>query len=233
MKHLEKIAKLGHYKVPQSTHKHVGIELEFSCPIPTLALKEMIVAEHLEQYISVGTDGGHWPGEFRHELRILLKQNSMKVPLQKIGALISSLGARFHPNSGFHVHIDMRSRNAAKAFKNLVLCQDLLFNMAHKLRSESHWCNKVTNLNIDDDDSDHYDAINAVLETIKNTIEIRIRESSTDWKDIYYWTKLVCFIADKAALRSYVSNAKEFVKDMNPPKDLVGYVKSKMNGVRQ
>lgn len=239
---------LDNYRKPETDAKHVGIELEFSSPIPMEDLAKELVHLNFDKYCSLHNDGGHYENEDNIELAMVIPQAQMKTKFLQLGQMLSELGCKFHSGSGFHVHLDMRYRNPAKAFMNLVNTQDILFAIADKVRKSgdaAHWCGKVKHTalgGVGDDDDDYgygdggfydYDsksmAISPHLSSSKNTIEVRIRESCVDGLEIYNWVRLLCTIVDAPYIMKKVKTIKELEQNVRLAEGIREYIQTKFS----
>lgn len=223
---------LSLYKTPTTDEKYVGVELEFSCPTPLGVMQEKFIDANLDKYISMGHDGGAYQGEFGFECRILLKQSEMENTLKAISKIISEAGGRFHPASGFHVHLDMRFRDPAKAFNNLIKVQDILYGVADPIRSVggegSQWCKPQTKFTLGEATKGKYAGINPLLLGNKNTIEVRIRESCVDGVDIYNWTRFLCTVVDAPRIIPLIKTYGELLQNVRMAKYIRDYIHYKL-----
>lgn len=194
--------QLNTYLVPKNKKNYLGIEIEFSCPLPREQLVQDLSEAGLQKYVDVGYDADAEEHHESYELRVLVDQNKLYEVISKVGRVLDSIGATTNDSCGLHVHLDMRHRNAAKAYRNLFQCQDLLFDMSHPRRRKSVFCKTMTVDNINLVEDSHYNAISPRLTRSKNTIEVRIREGIVDSFDIYNWCMLLVQIVDHAPIQN-------------------------------
>lgn len=216
---------LDKYLQPKGKKNYLGIEIEFSCPIPEEALIEALCNAKLQKYCELGRDADPEPSHESYELKVLVDEDNAYKILSRIGRLLDGIGATTNDSCGLHVHLDMRNREASKAYKNLYQCQNLLFNIAHKGRSYSSMCNKMTTDKLEEVRDSHYNAISPRLREDKNTIEVRIREGIVDSDDIYNWCSLLSQIVNHKQINKDIEDADDLVH-LQLKEDTVKYVKS-------
>lgn len=128
---------------PKTKEKYVGLEIEFSSPIPDWELEEILTKEGLEKICNIGHDGTPSPGHaYSLELKVLIKQKELDVIVPKVFDVLHDIKANVNKSHGIHVHLDCRHRNAGKVYNNLVRAQDLLFKMAAKSRQDNWACER-------------------------------------------------------------------------------------------
>lgn len=224
---------LKQFKAPSTDDKHVGVELEFSCPTPEDVLAYRLIESGLDTHVCAGRDGGAFQGEYGYEWRVLLKQTEMELKLKAIAKLISESGGKFHPESGFHVHLDMRHRDPAKAFNNLVRVQKILYGVADPIRSDvggpGHWCRPQEKTFLGEAAKGKHTGINPLLTGTKNSIEVRIRESCVDGNDIYNWVRFLCTVVDSPMIPVTINNMGDLMKNVRMAKYTREYIKAKLS----
>ena len=128
-------------RTPTTKDKYIGLEIEFSSPISQYDLERILVNNKLWKYCDIDHDGRAEPGHISSlELKVLMKQKEINTIVPSIFKILNDIKAKTNDSHGIHVHLDMRKRNAAKAYNNLVKSQDVLFKMAHPSRIDNTYC---------------------------------------------------------------------------------------------
>jgi Putative amidoligase enzyme len=142
-------------------------------------------------------------GAFGHELNFVFKEKDIVTFMKQVHNILKTIKASANKSCGLHVHLDMRKRDAAKCFTNLVTSQDLLYKLVAKNRRRNSYCKKVPkNTSIIKDgeyrflDVPRHSAINPQAVREHNTIEVRLHHGTVDVKEIYNWTKTLIAIVE-------------------------------------
>lgn len=129
-------------------NNHVGLELEILAKVPRDILDWESKKLGLDKYIQIGTDGSIRREEYYpyvHEIRCLIQENELDTVVPQITEFLQSMGAKANQSCGFHVHLDMRNRNASKSYTKLVNGLKTLKKDVAKYRLKNSYCplNKV------------------------------------------------------------------------------------------
>jgi hypothetical protein len=216
-------------KSPRTNEKHIGIELEFIAPKSRSDLGVMLVQAGLGNYVTLKGDGSiriDKEGFNAHELTACIPESERKVIISKIAAVLKEAGALINKSCGFHVHLDMRSRDRAKAFSNLVSAQNVFYAMNPKSRKENHFCKKTLSKDLDKERSgSRYKGVNATALGKYGTLEIRIHSGTVDEVKINNWVDLLISVTDAdAPFKRAPRTIDSFCKGYNIPAELRAYI---------
>jgi hypothetical protein len=94
----------------------------------------------------------------------------------------------------------MRNRDPELCYKNFFSVQDILLSTQPEARRKNKYCRPNTDASIklkNFSDYDRYSAINTAsyYKNDMKTIEIRVHEGATKFKDIYNWAKFLVGVA--------------------------------------
>lgn len=222
------------YKYPAFASKssYVGIEIEFMCPYSHDYLAEKLIEAKLHNYVTLGDDGSirTLPGHRSYECRVLVREAKLSYVISKLCKLLDEVGAEVNDSCGLHVHLDMRNRNASKAYNNLVRSQALLFAIADETRSHSHWCFPQTFHRLSKANRGKSCAIAPHLRPDKNTLEVRIREGILDGQDILQWAKLLISIVNaKKLTKTSICSVEDAKKRTSLTRNMVRYIQEKLH----
>lgn len=216
-------------KSPKDGGNYVGVELEFLCDVDREKLGLILFDAGVGKQVTVKQDGSlrccpekdlH-PSQcakhknlFEHELCVLLKEDNYKETMKKICDVLSKVNAIVNKSCGMHVHIDMRNRDAEKAYQNLVSSQGILFKMNPKSRSELY-AKKAVSREFDDvrtprGGESRYIGINAQAMERHSTIEIRIHSGTIDYTKITNWIEILLMVSNhkERVINNYISYRK-------------------------
>lgn len=191
---------------------YVGIELEFISSEPSLKLMERIVAAKLTNYITVTYDHSIEQddyGGYETEIKILAREAIVFQVLKKFLKLIPE-GSYVNKSCGLHVHLDMRNRDKDMAYKCLYQALPYLTNLVEDSRLDNDFCR----LNHDNElstfeeslNEDRYQAINPHAYDKYKTLEVRLKESTLNFREASSWVRdLIDIVNDKKKSRRGVS----------------------------
>jgi hypothetical protein len=148
------------------------------------------------------------------ELRILVKESELESKLKEICAVLRKNDCYSNRSCGMHVHLDMRNRDAELCYKNLFNVQDLMLASQPIARRSNTYCKPNTDKALKLSQfktGERYKVINTDSYEKHSTIEIRLHEGATKFKDIYNWVK---FLVDT------VNQKKVFKKEVKTIDDL-------------
>jgi hypothetical protein len=216
-------------KSPRTNERHIGIELEFIAPKSKTELGVMLVQAELGNYVTLKGDGSirvDKSGYNAHELTACIPESQRKVVISKIAAVLKECGALINKSCGFHVHLDMRSRDRVKAFGNLVSAQNVFYAMNPKSRKESTYCKKTMSKDLDKERSgSRYKGVNAAAINKYGTLEIRIHSGTVDEVKINNWVDLLISVTDAdAPFKRAPRTIDSFCKGYNIPAELRAYI---------
>ncbi len=236
----------GKYPKEEKT-KYVGIEIEFAAKEDRETVCDVLHAAGLSKYICIKNDGsiGRAGGdrdkatpmmkEFKHghEIALLLKETEVEEILPKFcDVLNKQLHVAVDHTCGLHVHLDMRNREVAKSFSNLIMMQHFLFAMVPANRKTGKYSvpvkdKKFAPNNIADRDG-HYDGVSQQAYTKYKTLEMRMHCGTTQANKIVNWIKFLISIADAPALDYSPETIKSVQSVLNISDELVNYCDSRI-----
>jgi hypothetical protein len=220
-------------KTPKTNKNYVGIELEFCAPLSYEQLAVKLSESGLDDFCHLKGDGSVEPdqrGGYGHEITILAEQDKIHAIIPNVTAALVEHKAYVNKTCGYHVHIDMRNRDARKAFENLRRVQPLLYKMVPKSRKTGRYCKPIRTLNYDSARSsgNRYVGINAQAMREHNTLEIRLHSSTLDPKKILAWVDLLIGVTDSEAIKRTISTPAGLKKTVKAPASLVEYVSQRV-----
>lgn len=221
------------HKKPTTNDNYVGIEIEMLAPKSIELMQKEFIKARLHRYVNIGTDGSirsDISGMTAMELRVCLPENLLGSHLKQITEVLRKNDCYANRSCGMHVHIDMRNRDPELCYRNFFKVQDIMLQAQPQARRTNHYCQpnkeatkKLADFSAKGDDTVRRRAINtdSYYKNDMKTIEIRIHEGATKFKDIYNW---VSFLTSTASLTSdlpkVVKNIND-LKEMNYLNDLV------------
>jgi len=246
-------------KIPKDKNNYIGVELEFMCDWNQDKLGLALFEAGVGKQVTLTVDGSlrccndrkpedcpDHKNKYLHELCVLTKENEYKDIMKKVCDLLSKAGATVNKSCGMHVHLDMRNRDAEKAYQNLLSAQGILFKMNPKSRIEKY-AKKVIERNFEvmKNKPDHgeyrYLGINPIAMHRHQTIETRIHSGTIDYTKITNWIAILVKIANhkERIIKNFVS-LKLFCEEFNIDAKLKAYMleriekfKTKKDGVVQ
>lgn len=242
LKEQEKQIVFSH-KSPKDNSNYIGVELEFMCDAKQDKLGLMLFEAGVGKQVTLTEDGslrccdGREPGNCEthkdkhlHELNILVKEDNYKDILKKVCDVLHKVNAVVNKSCGMHVHLDMRTRDAEKAYQNLVSAQNILFAMNPKSRTEKY-AKKISerNLDIAKNSGERYYGINSLALSKHKTIEIRIHSGTIDYTKITNWISILVKVANHSerVVKNYVS-LTSFASQFEIDESLIGYMKERI-----
>lgn len=189
-------------KTPKSRTKYLGIEIEFISKVSKVDLCLLLSKKGLSEYVTVSDDGSiDITQDFFNdiEVKILVPQSKYKTIIPKILKVLKRVG-KVNSSCGLHVHIDMRTRNSSMSYTKLVNSLEHLKQKVSPNRVNNEYCKLNLHKNIDDHithTSGRYWAINPQSLSKHKTLEVRMKESTLDTKEVLSWIKDLLSIVDK------------------------------------
>jgi hypothetical protein len=202
------------HKIPKTQDNYIGIEIEMLAPNKSIEkMNEEFIKARLHRYVNIGTDGSirqDVDGSKSMELRILVTESQLSSTLRQIFDVLKKNDCYVNRSCGMHVHLDMRNRNPELAYFNLFKVQDLMFNIQPLSRRTNTYCvaNKKADLKLSEfGEGERYKAINTTSYNKYNTIEVRLHEGTTKYRDVTNWVNfLVATVSMKEKLSSPISD---------------------------
>lgn len=228
-------------KSPQTTDNYLGIEIELAAKENRETLCDKIFDAGLGKHITVKDDGSIGDGgrqgftsELRkthphtHEICILVRQSEFEDVIKRLCKVFKEqLNVAVDRTCGLHVHVDMRSRDVAKAFSNLVLSQQFLYAMLPAQRRSSQYSYPVKGNQWRDLDS-RYHGINQQAYRKYKTLELRMHSGTTNDTKIINWIKLLLAIVDAPAVAYAPTSVEAFQTMIGFDATVLNYVKSRI-----
>lgn len=181
-------------KKPVLKTNYIGIELEFNDHrnVDAEDIHEMLSQKGLGKYTNLTRDGS-----CGHELRVLLQEKDYEGPLKLIMDSLKEMGFSCNASCGTHVHLDMRNRDAERAYHNFVHVQDVMFKLVNKNRRTNSYCKKNVLTTFERArQQDRFVYANASAYDRHKTIEIRLHHGTLDFDEMNTWIKLLLKVAN-------------------------------------
>ena len=192
-------------KKPYNNDSFIGIEIELISKSDVGKLKEVLIKNKLQKWTNVTSDGSLRTSDgypFTHEIRVLVPENNRIEILNRLGVALEEAQCSVNNSCGLHVHFDMRKRDVAVAFHNLVKLQKFLVESQPVQRRSNTYCRPTESSNIEDYQykanmtsgsrrSDRYLVINPMSYARHKTLEIRVHEGTVNTNDILNWINFI------------------------------------------
>ncbi len=220
-------------KVPRDLENHIGLELEFCSPLNSDTIGVMLVKAGLGSSVQLKSDGSLRatnPGDRCHELCILAKQGEVHSLVPRVTAVLEEAQAYANETCGFHVHLDMRTRSAEKAWSNLRQVQPILYKMNPESRKKSTYCKPVRSKVFSKarHGRTRYVGINSQALRSHGTLEVRLHSGTVNATEILNWVDLLVTVADSAPIAKTANNLKALVGQVAIPSPLLTYLQSRI-----
>jgi hypothetical protein len=194
-------------KVPTTMDNYVGIEIEMLSPKTVSEMEKLMIKARLHKYVNIGDDASirtDTDGFNRMELRVCLPENLLESHLKILCDVLRKNDCYANRSCGMHVHVDMRNRDPELCYRNFFKVQDVMLEAQPMSRRKNKYCMPSTEKELklsEFDDTDRRSAINTNSYNKNNmrTIEIRIHEGATKYRDIINWVK---FLVGTASLKT-------------------------------
>lgn len=209
-------------KVPTTSDNYVGIEIEMLSPKTISEMEKLLIQARLHKYVNIGDDASirtDTDGFNRMELRVCLPEHLLESHLKILCDVLRKNDCYANRSCGMHVHIDMRNRDPELCYRNFFRVQDIMMNAQPMSRRKNKYClpNTQAELTLGEfDDPERRRAINTNSYNKNNmrTIEIRVHEGATKYRDIINWVK---FLVGTASLKTDLPGV---VSDMSSLREL-------------
>lgn len=220
-------ARVFEPKKPKNANKHVGIELEFFCNIQRDQLAGKLHKAKLANYVELKTDGSikNYPsGNYGHELAILCEETELEDVVNRVTSVLKETNAQVNSSCGMHMHIDMRNRDRALVFNNLVKVQSILYLLNPKSRMKNKFCNTVQTTDYAAV-TDRYTGINPTAYSKHKTFEIRIHSGTVNPIKIINWFKIIQKVVEKTELiKKGFEDLGRFIKHFEFDEEVAKYI---------
>lgn len=220
-------AKVFEPKKPRDNEKHVGIELEFFCNASKDQLAGKLNKAKLANYVELKSDASikNYPsGNYGHELAILCKETEVEDIVNKVTNILKETNAQVNSSCGMHMHFDMRTRDRALVFNNLVKVQSILYILNPKSRMKNRFCFPVQTTDYTQV-TDHYAGISAGAYSKHKTFEVRIHSGTVNPVKIINWFKIIHKVVEKTELiKKGFEDLGRFIKHFEFNEEVAKYI---------
>lgn len=193
-----KIKKFKESKIPKNNIPHFGIEIEGGINLELSNMMKLMISEIPDsyKYCQLTLDGSiHRVNGNSFELRVLLPMNNYKEKLKEIYSFLMKYGFNVNDSCGLHVHLDCSKKSSTEItdlYQKLVKAQNFLFKISSKSRRNNRFCRRSP----ENFSYDRYRAINAQAISSHKTIEVRLKNATTDITEIISYLMLLKRIYD-------------------------------------
>lgn len=249
-----KVAQVFEPKAPNTDEPWVGMEIEFYTSFEHIG--RIIANSDIAEYIAIGEDGSieincdeemdndYWQDRswFCWEMRICAPESKIREVLGKSCSILRHIKARTNSSCGLHIHLDHRmcvARNPVVTFNNLLKLQGVLFGVNDEDREDNQYCQPVCENSdfyqhifhqmseSDYDEDSRYYAINLIALRDTQTIEVRIFNGTTKYREISHFLNLVLgAVKSKPMTEKITENNVDIVKTI--PYGTRNFVKNKI-----
>lgn len=218
-------------KSPKDDSLHVGVEIEFCSKADRAELGSALFDAGLSEYVTLKGDGSVRPnsGDNAHELCVVAPQAQVKDVLAKACSVLSQAKAYVNKTTGLHVHLDMRTRDAATCYNNLMAAQNVLYSMLPKSRKDNSYCKPSRGRSWDAArrKSGRYYGINPASYRRHGTIEVRMHSGTVDATKISQWVSILIGIADAPKL-GVIRSASTLITKSGLQRDTAAYIQDRI-----
>lgn len=187
------------YKAPKTRSNHVGIEIECVTDTEWEYLGEDF--NDLSKWVRVMEDGSinddRENGEYACEVTICASEQSFRKVVGRVCDRLREHSAGVDKSCGLHVHLDMRNRDVAVCYNNLIIAQPLLYGMQPPSRQRNSYCQPThqgTTFEQATNAHGRYSGINSAAFKKHTTLEVRMHAGTTDPIKIVKWVELLLAI---------------------------------------
>lgn len=235
---ISKHKELETTKKPKTKERHIGLEFEFVIDGSRKTVMDALIEAKVDKYCEVADDGsirdvycGSDGMVIRQatglELKVLCKQTQYDRVVPKVLKVLRDLGAWVNDSCGFHVHLDMRERDSAKCYHNLVMMQELLFRMNPADRKDRDgYCKPCptnalkrrlyldsTELYGNPHEYRHWAVNHHALKT-HGTLEVRIAQGTISTRDAIIWIKLLLLAIRSPKFLKPIATLDDLIREL-------------------
>lgn len=226
-----KFARTRATEVPTDKTFHVGLELEFLTRSNKKQLQGSLYDAGLAHCVALKEDGSVKPSadqDSAHELTLIVKEHEVDTIVDKVCGVLHEHKAYVNKTCGFHVHLDMRGREARACYQRLVLSLDALYRMLPYERRYNKFCQRNSLEKVfDPTTTDRYYAINAGSVAKHGTLEIRMHSGTVNALKIKSWVKILLKVINTPNTQALRTKAALF-KVMQFPKEIEAYIDNRV-----
>lgn len=189
--------------------------------------------EKLKALLEEYTEKVNEDGEGK-EIRLLVKQDDVSELVPKIYEYLNSIGTKVNNSCGLHIHLDMRNRNPARAYRNLTNTKELLFKL-NPDRRDIEYCEDVSEFKGDDAEfyerleyTEKYECINRESLKELGTLEVRMGKATMDGDTVASWINLLVNICDRVEPPKKYKSFVSYFTHLGLPKSVADKLKSVM-----
>jgi hypothetical protein len=183
-------------KTPQTSDNHIGIELEICTKLDSGKLAVLFTGQNLQDHVTIKDDGSlrAKKGHFAYEVTVLMKEDEYKSVVERLCVILNSpvVDAYVNETCGYHLHLDMRSRDVKASYRKLYKAQKFLIETQPPCRLETTFVNKNEHSDFESQKraGGRYWVINPEAYSKFKTLEIRSHSGTTDRLKIVSWIEL-------------------------------------------
>lgn len=221
---------------------YVGIEIEFIFTGKYDVLKRLLIEAKLHRYVCLKNDGSvrqcHNSGYIGKELTLICKDTEVEDVMKRLDSVLANpeIDGYANRSCGLHVHIDVRNRDAALVYKNMVRVQNILrgaqpvgrVNNTHCKANTADDLKKFHEIASNGGGDSRYWVVNGSSIARHSSVEIRIHDGTTDCEAIFNWVTFLNSIANhKTEIpKNELKFAEDLVAkfDINIPLEAIDYV---------
>lgn len=220
-------------KKPETSERHVGIEVEFGSPTNKTDIATALTEAGIGRYVQLKDDGSvrDFPSNYQtNELVICAPISIIRDVVTKAMNVINSGGAKVNKTCGLHVHLDMRGYDYPRAFSNLVSAQKILYQMVPASRRDNTYCKPTTSKVFSRvQHGSRYVGINPTSYRKHGTIEVRLHSGTTDIIKILNFVDILMCVAfnEKKTVRA-ATTVRGFAKQHGLSSYIESYIESRI-----
>jgi hypothetical protein len=229
-------------KVPFNSENFIGIEIELISKSDVTELKNILIKHKLQKWTNVTSDGSLRTSDgynYTHEIRVLLPESKREDILKQLGVALQDAKCSVNSSCGLHVHLDMRNRDVATAFHNLVKMQKFLIDSQPIERRSNTYCKPTEFADIEKYSykdghrgrSERYLVINPMSYARHKTLEIRVHKGTVDCIEISNWINFLLPIVNKSTKLESAPRKVETIPNYieNIPQTSLDYINNNIN----
>jgi hypothetical protein len=194
-----KINKFREIKKPKNNIPCFGVEIEGALKLDYEKIMSKMIEEIPDsyRYCQLATDGSlNRLDGTPFELRVLLPMNDYKDKMKAIYGFLNKYGFNVNSTCGLHVHLDcshILQSEIDALYNRLVKAQNFLFKISHRTRKTNGYCRQSS---LNSNKGDRYRAINWTALGRHQTLEIRLKNATTDINEVISYLMLLKRIYD-------------------------------------